>query len=181
MRTVGTERLNEIMVFTQPVRVDHFGHARIVDLLVPESVYQTLDENGHCTDNVVYGLSDEWTLLDGYSGQYGYSGPVMHRSELIGGRMALDILSTPGIYVALEVVGNTDNWPDTEPIGWVVARRDETIMLNLSEWTRLDEVDSYAARFGIDRAAAIQQLVNHGLNNCLCSRANDPDHQPASF
>ncbi len=43
----------------------------------------------------------DWRLMDGYSGQYMYAGPVMHPSEYIGGRMADDILSTPGYYVAI--------------------------------------------------------------------------------
>ncbi len=68
---------------------------------------------------------DAWTLLDGYSGQYRYSGPIMHNSEFIGGAMARDILDTPGVYVALVCY-----WPeedaDDEDIednieGWAVA------------------------------------------------------------
>jgi hypothetical protein len=60
-----------------------------------------------------------WELLTGYSGQYGYSGPVMHPSEFIGGGMARDILASPGVYVAV-VVGDLDG--DEEPAGWAVAR-----------------------------------------------------------
>jgi len=55
-----------------------------------------------------------WTLMNGYSGQYNYRGPIMHASEFIGGKMAHDILSEPGFYVAL-----TDNAD-----GWAVARKD---------------------------------------------------------
>lgn len=58
-----------------------------------------------------------WALMGGYSGQYGYSGPIMHSAESIGGRLADDILSTPGLYVSL-VDCPTD---DTEPDGWAVA------------------------------------------------------------
>lgn len=62
-------------------------------------------------------VSEGWTLMDGYSGQYRYSGPMMHQSEFIGGRMEEDILNTPGIYVALV------NYPldDSEPTEWAVA------------------------------------------------------------
>lgn len=68
---------------------------------------------------------DGWELLDGYSGQYNYSGPIMHNSEFIGGRMERDILETPGVYVALVCY-----WPDDEDSdenetyaeGWAVAR-----------------------------------------------------------
>lgn len=61
--------------------------------------------------------TSEWTLLDGFSGQDRYSGPIMHASEYVGGRMATWILEHPGIYVALV------DYPldDTEPEGWAVA------------------------------------------------------------
>lgn len=68
-----------------------------------------------------------WALMSGYSGQHGYSGPWMHESEFIGGRMAEDILSTPGLYVAIypatvDFVGEVHE-PDT----WAVAYISENI------------------------------------------------------
>lgn len=59
-----------------------------------------------------------WSLMDGYSGQYSYSGPWMHASEYIGGRLERDILATPGYYVAIYPHGDED--PDT----WAVAYRE---------------------------------------------------------
>lgn len=82
-------------------------------------------------------VSDGWTLMDGYSAQYGYSGPVMHASEYIGGRLAADILATPGVYVAVANYATTPDDADdaddaTDPDdeapddidGWAVARKD---------------------------------------------------------
>jgi hypothetical protein len=63
----------------------------------------------------------QWSLLDGWSGQDRYSGPIMHASEYIGGGMARWILENPGTYVAV-VDQPTDN---TEPEGWAVARLDD--------------------------------------------------------
>lgn len=65
-------------------------------------------------------LSDTWTLLDGFSGQYGYSGPLMHQSEYVGGGLETYILSHPGLYVTLV------NTPadDTEPTEWAIAFRE---------------------------------------------------------
>lgn len=66
-----------------------------------------------------------WDLLEGYTGQYAYRGPVMHPSESIGGRMAEDILSTPGVYVAVAVDGAFGLPVDAAedlPVGWAVAR-----------------------------------------------------------
>ena len=60
---------------------------------------------------------DEWRLMDGWSGQDRYAGPLMHASEFIGGGMARAILATPGRYVALV------SYPldDDEPESWAVA------------------------------------------------------------
>jgi hypothetical protein len=41
----------------------------------------------------------------------------------------------------------------------------DSITLDLSEWTRLREVDEYAASRHIDRAQAICELVNSGLSH----------------
>lgn len=65
-------------------------------------------------------LADEWSLLDGWSVQDRYSGPIMHQSEYIGGGMARWILDNPGIYVALVDY----SFDDEEPEGWAVATRD---------------------------------------------------------
>lgn len=62
-----------------------------------------------------------WRLLSGYTGQYGYNGPVMHPSEFIGGGLAKDILTEPGLYVALVVWADD---PNDEPAGWAVAFRE---------------------------------------------------------
>lgn len=57
-----------------------------------------------------------WRLMNGWSGQYLYSGPIMHQSEFIGGAMADHILENDGYYIALV------DYPDEgEPEGWAVA------------------------------------------------------------
>lgn len=73
----------------------------------------------------------EWTLLSGHTGQYGYNGPVMHASEVIGGSIAQAILTHPGYYAALVVEapcnydGTTDctedNGCDCDAAGWAIA------------------------------------------------------------
>lgn len=71
----------------------------------------------------------DWTLMNGYSGQYGYSGPIMHSSEFIGGGMERDILGTPGYYVALVdypmcygcCEASEEDGGECEPDGWAVA------------------------------------------------------------
>lgn len=79
---------------------------------------------------------DAWTLMDGWSGQDGYTGPIMHPSEYIGGRLARHILATDGLYVALvnkqykcssgddcESLGYCSHDDDDEPDGWAIAFR----------------------------------------------------------
>jgi hypothetical protein len=61
-----------------------------------------------------------WTLIDGYSGQSGYSGPLMHQSEYIGGGLENEILTNPGYYVALANYRSDDKDGDG-PTEWAVA------------------------------------------------------------
>ena len=65
---------------------------------------------------------DGWTFVDGYSRQDCYSGPVMHASEYLGGRMARDVLEAPGVYV-LCVVEDMDDMGN--PAGWVLLKQDD--------------------------------------------------------
>lgn len=83
-------------------------------------------------------LSNHWTLLEGFTGQYSYNGPVMHPSEYIGGGLEKHILETEGVYVyttaytledehdceASDTWGGYDNCPceyGDNIAGWVVA------------------------------------------------------------
>jgi len=74
-------------------------------------------------------MGDEWSFVDGFSGQYGYRGPIMHVSEYLGGGMADHVLETPGIYVVVvvEVLDDPD-WDYTnenpEPAGWALLYRE---------------------------------------------------------
>lgn len=67
-----------------------------------------------------------WSWVNGYSGQQGYSGPLMHESEFIGGGMEKEIRSTPGLYVKVQVYLDRDdekysgNWA-----GWAVLYREQ--------------------------------------------------------
>lgn len=104
--------LNAIMEFDHVITVDHDGN--VTDgpswLYAPNLLDGELD-------------SPQWTMLNGYSGQYRYSGPVMHNSESIRGDLADHILETPGHYVAI-VANYSPEDPDAEldTEGWAVAR-----------------------------------------------------------
>ena len=102
--------LNDIMDFDHVVRVDAEGNVT--------------DAKGDWAPSLHDGQLDSegWTLMNGYSGQDRYAGPIMHASEYVGGQMAEDILATPGLYVTL-VDYPTDG---DEPDGWAVAHRDDS-------------------------------------------------------
>lgn len=102
-------KLNDLMEFDHVVRVDDSGNVdHASDVYAPSLSDGELD-------------SSDWSLMDGYSGQSGYSGPIMHASEFVGGAIERDILATPGLYVTLV------DYPsdETEPEGWAVAYRSE--------------------------------------------------------
>lgn len=108
MTMTMVQPLNEIMEFDHVIRVHEDGS--ITD--APSGIWAPSLYDGETDD-------ERWTLLRGYSGQHAYSGPIMHDSEFIGGRMEKDIRETPGFYVALvDYDLNSD-----ESSGWAVAFR----------------------------------------------------------
>lgn len=102
-----------------------------------------------------------WSFFsDGYTGQYGYSGPVMHASEFIGGRLEKDILAEPGLYVVVSVEDMNDG---DEPFGWAVLRKDasKTASRKQARWATLDNgprdffPDQLKAQIGMGNIFAI--------------------------
>lgn len=101
--------------------VEASGYFGFGDLHAPEIVY--VDQGDLYTlDN-----ADGWRAMRGYTGQYGYSGPIMHNSERLGGRMAEDIVETPGVYVLVIVDDYED---DDTPAGWAVLKLIDDPMSN---------------------------------------------------
>lgn len=111
------QRLNDIMEFDHVIRVDEIG--RVFD--GPDNIHAP----GLMDDELD---SDQWEFFShGYTGQYGYNGPVMHNSEYIGGKLARDILTTPGIYAAVVADWSPDEsegqtWDDDRYEGWAVVK-----------------------------------------------------------
>lgn len=124
------EELQNAMEFDRIVLVDTEGNISNTYISAGDvDSYFDLSVGEDGTD--YFEMSEGWTLLQGYTGQYGYNGPVMHPSEFIGGRLARDILETPGYYVALVVNAPCDydgttecdieTGCDCEPAGWAIA------------------------------------------------------------
>ena len=108
---VTPDKLSDLMDFDHVIQVHPDG-----TVTEPDDVYAPELDGG--TVQMGYG---KWSLLAGYTGQYSYNGPIMHSSEFIGGRLARDILDTPGMYVAVVVWADD---PNDEPAGWAVAFRE---------------------------------------------------------
>jgi hypothetical protein len=104
--------LNNIMQFDHVVRV--WPDDRVTDAMSGAWPPEIIDDDGALSQRP----GDDWALLSGFSGQYGYSGPMMHSSEYIGGGMERHILSTPGEYVALCYYDDDDSGQ------WAVAYRE---------------------------------------------------------
>lgn len=127
-------QLNERMEFDHVVAVYAGGMLRDAPagVYAPESYIDTLDDDA---GSILQSHEDAWredmqrtgweVFSDGYSGQYLYSGPIMHASEYIGGGLERDMLAKPGLYVAVtvECLPHTEDG-ETEPAGWAVLRRD---------------------------------------------------------
>jgi len=131
-KKVTAENLNEVMEFNHIIRVHADGTVTDspLDTYIDDAVgmYLADDETERWEDD--FNIPEGWELMNGYSGQQGYSGPIMHVSEFIGGGMARDILETPGDYVALAVECDCGGIRcdievgcDCAPAGWVVMRK----------------------------------------------------------
>lgn len=105
---ISMSTLNDLMEIDHVIQVHEDG--TITD--APEGVWAPSLYDGEVDDA-------RWVLMKGYSGQYSYSGPIMHDSEYIGGRMEEDIREAPGFYVKLN---NTYLDGDVDE-GWAVAFR----------------------------------------------------------
>lgn len=149
MRTYRNPRMdqpiNKLMEFGHVVAVMPDGRVidtdegfNYLDVHAPEVV---IDYDGpfaeaqiskqHDADMVEYLREQGWEVLSGYSGQHGYSGPVMHQSEFIGGGLEGRIRKEPGYWVALTVEIHPkeddpeydDGNGESESVGWIVARK----------------------------------------------------------
>lgn len=115
--------LNSMIEFDSPFQVHEDG---TVTTYLP-SVYSPSvnDWEGNTGKPEIEGSG--WDFVDGFSGQYSYSGPVMHNSEFLGGGMAKHVLDHPGIYVVTAVwhsFDEEDEYGQTgEHEGWVLLEK----------------------------------------------------------
>jgi hypothetical protein len=97
----------------------------VLDKYAPE-VYVTTDSDGQIlsadtADMVEMITSQGWTVMDGWSGQWHYSGPIMHVSEYIGGALETHIMENDGYYVAcsVDILPTCENG-EMDVAGWIL-------------------------------------------------------------
>ena len=120
-RTVTIDTLNEEMDFDSVIYSHGDGTVSDVD---PSSMHAPGVYIAELADGtwIEEAMDEPWELLNGFSGQYGYSGPHMHASEYIGGGLARHILETEGFYVVTVVTPMPlDEDEDVDFDEWVVA------------------------------------------------------------
>lgn len=133
MSTIMHNHLNSIMQFDHVIRVNEGGSIDEISKVYAPEVSVMLDADGQITDvaeseMIMWVASQGWTLLTGWSGQWRYSGPIMHGSEFVGGGLAEHIMGTPGYYCAVAVECDQEGWDNPNespgPAGWAVAFRE---------------------------------------------------------
>lgn len=121
--------LSALMDFDHVIRVHPDGTVSEPDGIYAPGLY----------DDEMDTADARWKLMDGYSGQDRYSGPIMHESEFIGGRMAADVLANPGLYVALVGYWTPEDEDDEDNLeGWAIAHLPENDRYDLWPMPRYD-------------------------------------------
>lgn len=128
---VTPETLSTVMEFDAVIHVDAAGNVTEPVFIWAPEVYVELDSDGQMVGNDardgvdVLSMPVDWHFMHGYTGQYGSTGRsfIMHASEFVGGKMARDILSTPGYYVVVAVDGLLPEGVESDDtnVGWAVA------------------------------------------------------------
>jgi hypothetical protein len=127
---VNNRELDDIMGLDHVIRVETDGTItdRVPGVYAPELFMSTADDDCHSIldEHEKAYIEDArrqgWEILDGFSGQDRYSGPIMHTSESIGGYLEDHIRTHPGLWVAVSV--ETDDDSD-DAAGWVVLHREK--------------------------------------------------------
>lgn len=145
---VTVDTLNSNIEFDCPFKVlnTRDGHTFIQsahdDIYAPQ-VALSVDKDGNgvgeetIDDTTWNEPQTTWEAVNGYSGQYGYSGPTMHPSEYLGGGMARDVLEDEGAVYVVTTVECHPNWEIDEddeedvfqgqivqdnPAGWMLLK-----------------------------------------------------------
>lgn len=132
-KDVGREGLDDVMRLDHVVIVHANGTVSDAPYpgVWPPEMHVSVDCNGQSHDEPE-GQEDLWALQTGWTGQFGYSGALMHSSEYVGGGLAEHILDSPGLWCAVvvsvldcgcdpEKVEDGHEGLSDEPAGWALV------------------------------------------------------------
>lgn len=117
-RKVAPHDLNDVMDLDHVIRVNDDG--TVSDYPTVSGIYAPDVVNLPYPGDIEIQSPLPWKAETGRTGQYGYSGAVMHPSEYIGAGLASYILATPGYWVAVEVRDDDGTYPEGDPVGWAL-------------------------------------------------------------
>ena len=123
----------ELLELSERIQRMDFDHVFVLDaagnLTEPSGVWAP--DVWHDPDADIEIQGEGWGCMTGLTGQHGYSGAVMHASEVMGGswgvvRAMIELCGIYGPVAFALVVVNV--WPDDEdedpePAGWAIAYR----------------------------------------------------------
>jgi hypothetical protein len=118
MSTLG-ERVHAVD-FDHPFTIDNGEVIDVPNIYAP-SVYLYEGDKDETIDG------QDWQFVsNGWTGQYGYNGPVMHASEYIGEGIAERLAELAEDYrafaiVAVEFIPEDKDDQSTEPVGWAIV------------------------------------------------------------
>lgn len=124
-KPVTRDNLNDVMEFDHVIRVHDDGTVtHEPGVYAPAVWFYSASDAETNNPSIDHGTGTRWELLNGYSGQDRNAGPIMHDDEYIGGGMADDLLSKPGVYVAVEIrdLDADRDAGDDDSVGWAVAK-----------------------------------------------------------
>jgi hypothetical protein len=118
-----SQPLNDIMEPDHVIAVDEDGHITEPSGIYAPELEMGTDGDGQILDEHEAAYKADaarqgWQILEGFTGQHAYRGPVMHPSEFVGGGLEDHIRETPGSYAVVIV-----RCDDGEDAGWAVAYR----------------------------------------------------------
>ena len=178
--------LNDLMEFDHPVVSD--GNGNVTD--APSGVYAPevsvdLDDEGQMTSldpSDIY-VSSPWMLLNGFSGQDRYPGPIMHPSEFVGGGLETYIRENPGVYATVVVTGIGGPEDDDNAVGWAVAympkeSRRAAIDYPTDDDDSLDAADFGGGDFPMETPTSPPQSEQEGRGTLI--DPNDAEYSPVT-
>jgi hypothetical protein len=119
------DTLNKTMEFDHVICVKNGEITEPNGVCAPEVYCESCNNGqilaGHEQNMIESVRRQGWSLLTGWTGQFSYSGPIMHPSEFVGGALADHILENDGLYVCV-TVETLDNSEDAA--GWAIAYRE---------------------------------------------------------